>query len=227
MLINSDSPNFSKPASGFLVLEGVNGAGKTTLQLKILDYLKQSGRQTVSTREPGATLIGKTIRSLLLDKKEECLSNLAELFLFAADRAEHVAKVIAPAIESRSLVVSDRYYYSTIAFQGYGRGLDLSLLKQINDTAIAGVYPDFVVLLDLSAEEGLRRAEGRQKAGGTEDYDTFEQEAKDFHNRIRNGFLTIAEEYPEPFLVVDASKSPDEIFAKVKPVLDKWLERLM
>jgi dTMP kinase len=222
MLVSSSSfaPAGSK---GFFVLEGVNGAGKSTLQKKLAEYLTQCGIDTILTREPGATPIGNEIRSLVLETKAGTPAALTEIFLFAADRAEHVEKIIAPALKERKAVISDRYYYSTIAFQGYGRGLDRETIQSVNTVAIAGVTPDFVLLLDLDPAEGLRRTSTRTGQEGT---DAFEKEKLSFHERLRKGFLEIAKSSKEAFLIVDASKSPEEIFNFVKPLVDRWREGL-
>ena len=222
MLITPATSNFSNP-KGFLVLEGVNGAGKSTLLRSIEALAKDRGHPPIVTREPGATPLGSVLRSLVLEEKAGKPCPTAEIFLFAADRAEHVAKVIEPAIKSKKVVLSDRYFYSTYAFQGYGRGLNLKELEAVTDIAIRGVHPDLVILLDLDPAAGLARTKSRQKESGT---DAFEKEELAFHTRLREGFLTIAKNSLTPFLVVDATLSPDEVFAFVKPVIEKWLAAL-
>lgn len=201
-------------ARGFIVLEGVNGAGKSSLGARIARYSEEAGAPTVMTREPGATALGRAIRSIVVEGDGD-ISPLSELLLFAADRAEHVTKVIRPALERGDLVVCDRYHYSTLAFQGFGRGLDHRIVTLLNNLAIGRVEPDLVMLLDLPPEEGL----ARNRAGSPE-RDSFEGEDMAFHERIREGFLAIAEEASAPFLVIDAMKTPDEVFAEVKPFLD-------
>lgn len=213
MLIDSKSIKLSSKAN-FIVLEGVNGAGKSTLQRRLAESLRAAGKEVVSTFEPGDTPLGKTLRTLLLTPEAEKKSHLAELFLFAADRAEHVAKVINPSLEKGIWVISDRYTYSLAAFQGYGRGLDLNIIHKVNEIATAGRVPDLVILLDLPVEEGLRRTKGR---GGE---DAFEDELVQFHERIRSGFLEMARTAPEPFLLVDATKSADEVFNAVMQTLE-------
>lgn len=208
---------------GFIVLEGVNGAGKTTLQKKLSELVQSLGRKCISTREPGATELGKAIRPLLLSWKGEPISHLAELFLFAADRNEHVEKVIRPSLNQGSVVISDRYYYSTEAFQGAGRKLNKDTVHSLMLQTIAGVVPDLVVLLDLDPKEGLRRTSGRTNLG-TED--SFELEALEFHQSIRDSFLDLAKSLPEPFLVINAEKSPEEIFSEVESVLRSLVKGL-
>ena len=218
MLCQADKLAFTKP-QGFIVLEGVNGAGKTTLQNSIAGYFEKAGRACLKTFEPGATELGKALRKLLLERPHESKTPLTEVFLFAADRAEHVAGRIQPALCAGEIVISDRYFYSTLAFQGYGRGLDVDMLERINRIAIDGTTPDLVILMDLDPEEGLRRTRSRQDA--TAGIDKFEDEELAFHRRLRDGFLQSAKNLPETFLVVDASRSQAEIFEAVKPALDK------
>ena len=210
-------------ASGFIVLEGVNGAGKTTLQTRIAELLKSRGQNVVVTREPGSTALGKTLRSLVLEHPQEAPCELAELFIFAADRAQHVEKVIKPATAKGDWVVSDRYFYSTVAFQGYGRGIDQATIRQITTLAISGVHPDLVLLLDLDPAAGLKRTRQRQAEpmGGS---DMFEKETLDFHTRIRNGFLEIAQSSPQAFAVIDASATPDQIFEAARPYIERLLQ---
>ena len=219
MKISPRNASFKNP-TGFIVLEGVNGAGKTTLQKAIASFLASHGVDVVTTREPGATPAGQAIRSLVLSPREDKLSAEAELLLFAADRAEHVAKLIRPTLARGAAVISDRYLYSTVAFQGYGRGLNRQTIDSLNTIASGDTLPDFVILLDLDAQTGLARTQGRAAL----DSDAMENEAIDFHNRIRMGFLEIAERSSVPFIVIDASQAPDAMFAELRPTLEGWLD---
>lgn len=219
MRIDPAHHTFQNP-TGFLVLEGVNGAGKTTLQRSIVEFLQNHGVEAIPTREPGAPAIGNEIRTILLTPRAEKLAPTTELLLFAADRAEHVTKLIRPAIARGAAVVCDRYFYSTIAFQGYGRGLNRATIDTLNGLAIAGTKPDFVVLIDLDAATGLARTKGRS---GAAEPDALETEAIDFHNRIRSGFLELAENLPEPFIVLDGRRTPEEIFESLRPALERWV----
>lgn len=216
MHISPDTFTFESP-NGFIVIDGVNGAGKTTLQNTLIAFLESRDIPAVKTREPGGTDIGKQIRQLVLESKEKP-AELCEVLLFAADRAEHVQKVLKPAQSDGKCVVCDRYYYSTVAFQGYGRGIDLEMIQQLNQVAIDGLVPDLVILLDLEPEEGLKRTLSR----ASEEGDNFEKEKLDFHTRLREGFLKLAEELPEPFLVVNAEQSADNVWAEIKPVVEQW-----
>ena len=176
----------------------------------------------MQTREPGAGSFGTAVRSLVLDPEQRPQSELAELFLFAADRAEHVHSLIQPALKRHQVVLCDRYCYSTEAFQGYGRGIDLTQLRTINSLAVQGTLPDVVILLDLPPEEGLRR-NAREKGRET---DSFEREHIEFHHALRDGFLTLAEERAEPFLVLDATKPPEVLLSEAIEMLTPYFERL-
>lgn len=222
MLSTPASIRFSKPR-GFVVLEGVNGAGKSTLQARLKAFIEARNVAVVSTFEPGATAQGKELRRLLLDRSLPQVSPLSELLLFAADRHEHVTQIIRPALAENKIVISDRYLYSTIAFQGYGRGLSRPTIDSLNDLAIDGTMPDVVILLDLDPKEGLARAQRRtaSQAQASEKgaADAFESEAMKFHERLRNGFLELARTRPEPFVVLDAAKGPDDVFLEASKVI--------
>jgi dTMP kinase len=204
--------------SCFITLEGVEGAGKTTLQNRLAGLIKDRGYEVVITREPGATEIGKAIRELLLDPRNSSLSPTAELMLFAADRAQHVTEIIKPALDRGAVVICDRYIHSTLAYQGYGRGLNIDLLHQLNQQATNGVTPDLVLLLDLDPKIGLSRASKRVDACNGQDSDPnsgwtrFEAQELEFHQRIRNGFLELANQPNSNFHVVDADQDADSLF---------------
>ncbi|MCL4119004.1 UNVERIFIED_CONTAM: hypothetical protein GTU68_029893, partial [Idotea baltica] len=205
----------------FLVLEGVNGAGKTSLLNKISDYISNLKFEVVKSFEPGSSKAGIEIRKLILSG-EYNLNSLSETFLFAADRTEHVNKVIKTNLEKNKIVISDRYYYSSIAFQGYGRKQDLDFIKQVNQKACSGTYPDLVILLDLDPKVGLQRTKKRQD----DSKDSFEDEEIEFHNNLREGFLEIAKSSNENFLIINAEKTEEEIWLQVKDVLDLWAKSL-
>ncbi len=216
MLIERE--NFKLKSKGlFIVLEGVNGAGKSSLIPALKNYLSTYA-QVLTTFEPGATPTGAAIRKIVLESQNK-INSIAELFLFAADRAEHVATVIRAAIAEQKIVISDRYYYSTLAFQGYGRGMDLKLIEDINRTAINGTVPDLTVLLDLDPKAGLDRAGTRAASA-----DSFEREKLEFHTKVRDGFLEIASTSADPFLVIDASKPKAEVQAEVLDLFQKFLK---
>jgi dTMP kinase len=188
----------------FIVFEGINGCGKTTLMRAVAARLREAGEVVCETREPGGTPLGVELRRLLLAWDGARKSDRTELLLFAADRAEHIDKVVLPALARGEWVLCDRYIYSTIAFQGYGRGVRRDWIDHANELAIQGTTPDLVVLLDLDPSEALRRINARSGNGA----DAFEDEAISFHNRIRAGFLECAASSPTPFCVLDAAQSP-------------------
>ena len=222
MIVKPDSFKLTKlPA--FIVIDGVNGAGKSTLQKHIAGYLEGRRIPHITTREPGATELGKKIRRMILEENEPKMSYLAELFLFGADRAEHVEKVIMPALSKGVTVISDRYYYATTAFQGYGRGIDRKTIDSINSLAISGVIPDLWIQLDLDPAEGLRRNRVSQEKSGAAGIDSFEAEELAFHQRLRNGFKELATQVSEPTIVLDANQSPDSVWETVRGILERSL----
>ena len=196
----------------FVTLEGVEGSGKSTQIERLCASLKAAGRPVTLTRQPGGCELGRTLRAILLSQKSSGLDDRAELFLYLADRAQHVAEVIRPALESGQVVVCDRYIDSTVAYQGYGRGLDVELLTRLNAVAVAGVLPDLTILLDLDAAAGLSRAVARNHAAGTAASEgRFEAEHLDFHTRVRRGYQTLAAAHPQRFVVIDAAPSPERV----------------
>ena len=209
-------------APQFIVLDGVNGAGKTTLQKRIADYLSSHDLKVRITREPGGSKIGQAIRSLVLESKKGTLSERAEMFLFAADRAQHVDEIIRPACAAGEVVICDRYFYSSLVFQGYGRGLDVEQIWKINEIAINGCLPDLVFILDLDPKLGLTRNKHQNSSSESKGPDAFEEEDLAFHTRIREGFLNIAKSRSERFVILDASKNPEEVWSEARAVLAKF-----
>ncbi len=217
MIVKADS-FLLQTLPAFIVLDGVNGAGKSTLQASIASLFKTHGQSLHTTREPGATEIGGQIRNLVLGDKFAPPSAECELLLFGADRAEHVSKVIRPKLNDGYSVLSDRYYYSTVAFQGYGRGMNLDLIKRINDIAIQDVLPALFILLDLDPREGLKR-----KASAKPEHDRFEHEELAFQERMRNGFLETGRNCTEPCLVIDATMGADAVFEVTRRIIEPIL----
>ena len=209
----------------FITFEGGDGTGKTTQVRLAEEYLRRQNRVCLTTREPGGTDLGKLIRKVLLEVGETEIAAPTELFLYLADRAQHVQQVIAPALAQGKIVLCDRFTDSTLAYQGYGRGIDLAWLRRLNDTASGGLRPDITVLFDCSIEAGLARAAGRRTQAGEAFEDRFEREEFDFHQRIRRGFLALAQEEPERFRVIDATYSPAVVAEKVRKILDQELVR--
>ena len=188
----------------FITLEGGDGAGKTTQQALLAERLRQEGYACLCTREPGDTALGKRLRDLLL--YGDPLARVTELLLYAADRAEHVSKVIAPALAARRVVVCDRFTDSTLAYQGYGRGLDLERIRQLNHLATGGLQPHLTLWLDLPPEVGLARRGIPDK---------LEQERLEFHRRVYQGFQTLAVSEPQRIVRIDAEGSPAEVAARI------------
>lgn len=204
----------------FVVFEGVEGAGKTTQTRLLYEKLKRNKRMVIYTDEPGATLKGFQIRSILLEKDDEELDPISEFLLFEADRAQHVSQIITPNLKKGFDIVCDRFSASTFAYQGYGRGLISkfsTLMKKVDTLARNGVEPDLYILLDIDPKKGLNRIKGPQTR--------FEEEKLIFHNKVRNGFLTQARQNPKKWLVVDASKPiktiQEEIWRSVQKTLSK------
>lgn len=206
--------------------EGGDGSGKST-QLKLLEeYLGAQGRPCLSTREPGGTALGRTIRRVLLEAAEEEVCSPTELFLYLADRAQHVQRVIRPAMESGKIVLCDRFTDSTLAYQGYGRGIDLNRLRELNRMASEGIAPDLTLLLDCPVEIGLSRTarRGSGQRPGKKREDRFEREEIEFHERVRRGFLELARAEPERIFVLDASRPVEAVSMEIRKIVDARLK---
>lgn len=199
----------------FLTFEGIEGCGKTTQIRLLADGLRQQGHDVIETREPGGCDIADQIRAVLLDARNNRMISTAELLLYAAARAQHVAEVIQPALEAGKTVLCDRFCDATLAYQGFGRGLDINRIIDLNTYACQGVIPDKTLLLDLPVEIGLGRARQRngQQAGPNED--RFEQESLDFHQRIRQAYLDLATQEPERFITIDAGGDPQQVARRI------------
>lgn len=204
----------------FVTVEGVEGAGKSTLMNMLVRELERRGMAFVRTREPGGCGLGESLRPLLLNVASS-LDCRAELFLFLADRAQHVADTIRPALSRGDWVLCDRYADSTIAYQGYGRGMDVDWLQDLNDHATNGLWPDRTLLLDLPVETGLKRALARNgREGLSRSEGRFEAEEMAFHQRIRDGFLERAARWPDRFRVLDAERPPERLLADALEALN-------
>lgn len=215
MIVSDISPQDLR--QGFIVIEGVNGAGKSSIISHISELLIERKKQHLLTLEPGGSITGKQIREILLNRQEE-LNELTELFLFCADRNNHVTKVIKPALENKQLVICDRYYYSTLAFQGYGRGVDLNLIHELSRLATDQLEPDLVILLDLDPKIGLSRNSSAEK-----ERDSFEEEELIFHEKIRNGFQEQARNLPTKFVIIDASQTLEKVKEDINDIFDALL----
>jgi dTMP kinase len=213
------------PMIQFITFEGGDGTGKST-QIKALErHLAARGRSFVATREPGGTPLGKLIRRALLEVGEQPIGSPTELFLYLADRAQHVQDVILPALENAKIVLCDRYTDSTLAYQGYGRGIDLKVLRELNRIADRGVKPDLTILFDCPVEIGLSRIGRRlaEEGGGADREDRFEREKAEFHEKVRTGFLELARAEPERFRIIDASRSVGDVTQEIKNLIDREL----
>ncbi|MFF9752243.1 dTMP kinase [Streptomyces sp. NPDC014344] len=215
-LLGGDDPGPAPAGSGFFIaLEGGDGAGKSTQAEALADWIRSKGHEVVLTREPGATPVGKRLRSILLDVSSAGLSHRAEALLYAADRAEHVDTVVRPALERGAVVISDRYIDSSVAYQGAGRDLSPTEIARINRWATAGLVPNLTVLLDVEPETARERF--------TEAPDRLESEPAEFHARVRSGFLTLAAADPGRYLVVDAGQEPEAVTTVIRHRLDRVL----
>jgi dTMP kinase len=195
----------------FITFEGIEGCGKTT-QMKLLSRrLAEKGLPVVMTREPGGCAIADQIRSILLDADNRGMVPLAELLLYAAARAQHVSEVIRPALEAGKIVLCDRFTDATLAYQGYGRQLDRSLIGELNSIAAGSIRPDLTVLIDCPAETGLDRAISRIEATAGAREERFELESIQFHRRVREGYLKIAAENPDRFIVINGDRSVGDV----------------
>lgn len=206
----------------FITFEGGDGSGKTT-QLKALEsHFTKHGKSSLSTREPGGTSLGELIRKVLLEVGKQPITSPTELFLYLADRAQHIHEVIIPALERGKIVLCDRHTDSTLAYQGYGRGIDLGLLRSLNDIASQGIKPDLTLLFDCPVEIGLSRTARRQSQTAIgQNEDRFEREKVEFHERVRMGFLELARAEPHRFRIIDAARSAEEVSEAVLSIIDR------
>ncbi len=227
----------------FITIEGIEGAGKSTQMALLKEYLEKRGKKVLALREPGGTLVGEKLRAILLNTHEgETIDPLTELFLYEACRVALVRNVIKPALDAGKTVICDRFTDSTIAYQGFGRGIDIKAIETLNSLASAGVVPDITLLLDIAPEQGLKRAFKRinAKAGLDDKHvealekqydrdfglkeDRFEKEPLEFHKKVRVGFLQMAEKEPERFKVIDGSLPADEIHGKIRGVMERLMK---
>jgi len=207
-----------KPMKGlFISFEGIEGTGKTIQSKLLCEYLTKKGFKVLLTEEPGGTRIGRTIRDILLSVDNIEMAPLTELFLYNASRIQHIKEVILPAIKKGMVVITDRFSDSTVAYQGYGRGIELNLINAIEHIVTEGLRPDKTILLDLDVAIGLQRNKGINKE------DRIELENVSFHERVRDGYHALAAKEPERIHVMDASKSIEHIHGSIKNLVQDFL----
>jgi len=204
----------------FISFEGIEGSGKSTQVHKLAQLFSRRQIPHVVTREPGGTRLGQLVRRILLDSQHREMESLTELLLYAADRAQHVAQVIRPALAAGKWIICDRFADATIAYQGFGRGQNMDLIHELNRMATQGVWPELTLLLDCPVEVGLHRARQRiDRLAPADRQDRFEQQSQSFHQKVRNGYLQLAAAEPERFMVLDATKDPDLLHEEIVALL--------
>lgn len=210
--------------SFFITFEGVEGSGKTTQIYRLKKYLTQKGIPCRITREPGGTQIGEKIRKILLNPNSQGMVPLTELLLYEASRAQHVYEVILPLLKKGVVVISDRFVDASIAYQGYGRKVNLKWVEKLNRLASYGIKPDMTFLLDCPSEIGLKRALKRNQRSKNRKEDRFEREEKEFHHRVRRGYLALAKKEPGRVKIIDTRQGEEKVFEKIRDIVDKLIE---
>lgn len=199
----------------FITFEGADGCGKTTQMDLLAEYLKNNGKEVLLTREPGGKGLGEKVREILLNYNGD-VSDRCESFLFLADRAQNIDIIVNPAVEEGKIVLCDRHIDSTVAYQGYGRGLDIERINMLNNLATNGYKPDLTFVFDIDVETSMKRV-GKEK-------DRMESAGIDFHNRVRKGYLELAKQEPKRIKVLDATKSIEEIHNEVIKIINEKLK---
>jgi dTMP kinase len=208
----------------FITLEGIEGAGKTSRLDNIVAFLNDRGIDCATTREPGGTQIGAQIRQILLNPGNRDLDANAELLLYVADRVQHIKTVIEPNLKVGRAVLCDRFWDATMAYQGYARGLDKELIRQLHRLVCGDLKPALTLLFDLEPEAGLRRAWRDIHSGGRTDRESrFEEEALAFHEKVRQGYLDLAREEPQRFKIIHAGEEPRRVIAEIEATLAAFL----
>lgn len=207
----------------FVTFEGIEGSGKSTQIALLHEHLVKSGRQTTLTREPGGTPIGDQVRRILLDPGNRAMDPTTELLLYAASRAQHLREVILPALAAGRIVLCDRFSDATLGYQGYGRGLSIPLIQELDRIVTAGLLPDLTILLDIDARTGLGRARGRNAREGLQGEARFENEDIAFHARVRDGYYLLADREPGRIRLVNAARTPDEVQQDIRKLIDEVL----
>ncbi|HWN10151.1 MAG TPA: dTMP kinase [Pyrinomonadaceae bacterium] len=207
-------------AGTFITFEGIDGSGKSTHLRLLANFLRDHGLDVILTREPGGTPVGNRLRAALLDAREQ-VDPLAELLVFAADRAQHVRRVLRPAIAAGHVIISDRYADATVAYQGAGRGFSPELISEIVALATEGLKPDLTLLFDLSVSESNSRT--RRRTNGKQAGDRLDAENVDFHTRVRDAYLRIAEAEPERVKIIETSRTVEETQERLREIIVSFL----
>jgi dTMP kinase len=202
----------------FITFEGIEGCGKTTQIQRLEKFVEQQGIPLITTMEPGGTGIGVSIRGILLDAENKDLAPFAELLLYAADRAQHVEEVIKPALREGKWVLCDRFFDATVAYQGSARGQDMKFIRCLNEKACQGIQPDITFLLDCPVDIGLKRALMRNQSV-SDGQDRFEKEKLHFHEKVREGYLTLARKNSKRFIVIDATRSVEGVEKNISDLI--------
>jgi dTMP kinase len=209
---------FNNMSGKLIVFEGVEGCGKTTQMQLCFQWLESLNISVLLTREPGGTALGKDLRALLLEKSlSKPVGEITELLLYAADRAQHIEEELKPNLDTGKFILCDRYTDSTIAYQGYGRGLDMSLINNLNQIATGGLKSDITIWLDVDVEVGLSRKRGQTKL------DRIEQETMDFHRRVQQGYTELAVSNPSRIVKIDGNYNQDIVQKNIQEILQKRL----
>ncbi|MDR0822996.1 MAG: dTMP kinase [Endomicrobium sp.] len=207
----------------FITIEGGEGAGKSTHCRLLKEYFEACGKSCVLTREPGGTKLAEGIRRILLNPKS-CVSPIAELFLYEADRAQHVQEIILPALEQGKVVICDRFIDATIAYQGYGRKIDLEIIEQLNRIASFSLKPDITIYLDIEIRRGLQNAKKLNKESYGLRGDRIEREDAIFHGNVRKGYLSQSKKEPKRIKVIKTRKTPQETQKLIREEIKKCLK---
>jgi len=208
----------------FITFEGVEGSGKTTQIQRLKKHLTKKGVPCTVTREPGGCPIGEKIRKILLNPGHHEMIPMCELLLYEASRAQHVKEVIKPLLKKRWVVLCDRFSDATVAYQGYGRRIDLKRIERLDHLSTQGIKPDMTFLLDCPSGIGLRRALQRNRILKQEREERFEREEIQFHRRVRRGYLTFAKKEPHRVKVIDTREGEDRVFDKIREIVDNLIE---
>lgn len=208
----------------FITFEGIEGSGKTTQINLLKEYLLKKNYKVEITREPGGTPIGKQIRKILLDNNNKNISGETELLLSLADRVQHLQEVILPALKEDKIVLCDRFLDSTLAYQGYGRKIDLGLIENLHQIVLGEIKPDLTILLDIDISKGLKRAETRNlQRKESEREERFEKEKLEFHQRVRNGYLELAKKNRERIKIIDGKRNREDIQKEIRSYTEEIL----